>query len=291
MANEIDLNDLTIKTDSLPDSWKVILIDPTTGLPARNMTVARFIELLTSKMPVATDKTNGLFSNENYKQLSSLKYKSGTSSDNQYILLMRTADYHYSQGCALIWAGNLSASLIGPVCAVIKKNSVPVLTSLGINPGLTRGYYYRVYNDMLELYVKSDTNMEVSITPLGYFGVTYPMTVSSDPGGLTELTIQTGRSVAVKQNALTDTITTSPVLESRQVAANLPAETSISNFSREQSVQSGQDGSIPVKSEPSGEQYIWSIDKIGKAVLELQAENKRLKQILNISDDSEVQQM
>lgn len=291
MANEIDLNDLTIKTDSLPDSWKVILIDPTTGLPARNMTVARFIELLTSKMPVATDKTNGLFSNENYKQLSSLKYKSGTSSDNQYILLMRTADYHYSQGCALIWAGNLSASLIGPVCAVIKKNSVPVLTSLGINPGLTRGYYYRVYNDMLELYVKSDTNMEVSITPLGYFGVTYPMTVSSDPGGLTELTIQTGRSVAVKQNALTDTITTSPVLESRQVAANLPAETSISNFSREQSVQSGQDGSIPVKSESNEKQYIWSIDKIGKAVLELQAENKRLKQILNISDDSEVQQM
>ena len=204
---------------------------------------------------------------------------------------MRTADYHYSQGCALIWAGNLSASLIGPVCAVIKKNSVPVLTSLGINPGLTRGYYYRVYNDMLELYVKSDTNMEVSITPLGYFGVTYPMTVSSDPGGLTELTIQTGRSVAVKQNALTDTITTSPVLESRQVRCNLPAETSISNFSREQSVQSGQDGSIPVKSESNEKQYIWSIDKIGKAVLELQAENKRLKQILNISDDSEVQQM
>lgn len=53
------------------------------------------------------------------------------------------------------------------------------------------------------------------------------------------------------------------------------------------------DGSIPVRTEPSKaqEQYIWSIDKIGKAVLELQAENKRLKQILNISDDSEVQQM
>ncbi len=51
------------------------------------------------------------------------------------------------------------------------------------------------------------------------------------------------------------------------------------------------DGSTPVKSEPSGEQYVWSIDKIGKAVLELQEENKRLKQILNISDDSEVQQM
>lgn len=50
------------------------------------------------------------------------------------------------------------------------------------------------------------------------------------------------------------------------------------------------DGSIPVRSEPQ-EQYVWSIDKIGKAVLELQEENKRLKQILNVSDDSEVQQM
>ena len=53
------------------------------------------------------------------------------------------------------------------------------------------------------------------------------------------------------------------------------------------------DGSTPVRTEPSKaqEQYVWSIDKIGRAVLELQAENKRLKQILNISDDSEVQQM
>lgn len=51
MANEIDLNDLTIKTDSLPDAWKVLLIDPETGLPARNMTVARFVELLMSKLP------------------------------------------------------------------------------------------------------------------------------------------------------------------------------------------------------------------------------------------------
>ena len=90
-------------------------------------------------------------------------------------------------------------------------------------------------------------------------------------------------------NALTD-IQPSPVLESRQVAANLSANTSISNLSSDLSGQEESDGSTPVRSEPQ-EQYVWSIDKIGKAVLELQAENKRLKQILNISDDSEVQQM
>lgn len=49
--NEIDLNDLAIKTDSLPDAWKMLLIDPETGLPAQNMTVARFIEFLIDKMP------------------------------------------------------------------------------------------------------------------------------------------------------------------------------------------------------------------------------------------------
>ena len=39
---------------------------------------------------------------------------------------------------------------------------------------------------------------------------------------------------------------------------------------------------ITVKSESTEvqEQYVWSIDKIGKAVLELQEENKHLKQIL-----------
>ncbi len=60
MANEIDLNDLTIKTDSLPDNWKLMLINPTTGLPAQNVTVARFVELLTSKIGVASMDKAGL---------------------------------------------------------------------------------------------------------------------------------------------------------------------------------------------------------------------------------------
>lgn len=77
-------------------------------------------------------------------------------------------------------------------------------------------------------------------------------------------------------NALTEAISASPVLESRQVGS------SISNSSSILSGQDGSDGSIPVKSESTEvqEQYVWSIDKIGKAVLELQEENKHLKQIL-----------
>lgn len=217
MANEIELNGLA-DINSLPDDWKISLINPGTLQPAQNITVARFIELLTEKMPVTTDSSNGLFSSKNFQQLSSLKYEVETPYDSNYILLMRTANYHYSQGCALIWAGNLSSSLIGPVCAVLKKESIPVLTSLDGNIGLTRGYYYRVYNDMLELYVKSLNDVSISVTPLGNDVMfTYPMTVSNDPGGLIELTVQSSKSISAASNALTDTIQTSPVLESRQV--------------------------------------------------------------------------
>lgn len=67
MANEIDLNELENKTDSLPNDWKVMLIDPTTGLPARNMTVARFIELFTPKQPEVTESSNGLMSSKSLK--------------------------------------------------------------------------------------------------------------------------------------------------------------------------------------------------------------------------------
>lgn len=206
MANEIELNGLA-DTNNLPDDWKISLINPVTSQPAQNIMVARFIELLTSKMPVTTDSSKGLFSSKNFQRLSSLKYGAETSFDSKYVLLMRTADYHYSQGCALIWAGNLSSSLIGPVCAVLKKNSIPVLTSLDGNIGLTRGYYYRVYNDMLELYVESQVNMSVSVTPLGNdIMFTYPMTVSDDPGGLIGLTVQSSRSITASANALTEPI-------------------------------------------------------------------------------------
>lgn len=52
MADNIDkaLNGLGLKTDSLPNDWMITLVNPKDGGPAQNMTVARFIELLTSTM-------------------------------------------------------------------------------------------------------------------------------------------------------------------------------------------------------------------------------------------------
>lgn len=258
MANEIELNGLA-DINSLPDDWKISLINPGTLQPAQNITVARFIELLTEKMPVTTDSSNGLFSSKNFQQLSSLKYEVETPYDSNYILLMRTANYHYSQGCALIWAGNLSSSLIGPVCAVLKKESIPVLTSLDGNIGLTRGYYYRVYNDMLELYVKSLNDVSISVTPLGNDVMfTYPMTVSNDPGGLIELTVQSSKSISAASNALTETI-----VEEVPVSADTPMTLE----------ETGQ----LVPTTQTVERYEYSVPKMAEAILALQKEIAELK--------------
>ena len=61
---EVALNDLKIKTNSLPDDWLVSLINPKSGEPAEIMTIVRFIELLTSKIPIATKDSNGLMSKD-----------------------------------------------------------------------------------------------------------------------------------------------------------------------------------------------------------------------------------
>ncbi|WP_287624438.1 MULTISPECIES: hypothetical protein [Parabacteroides] len=52
MADNIDkaLNGLGLKTDSLPNDWMVTIVNPKSGEPAENMTVARFSELLAGKM-------------------------------------------------------------------------------------------------------------------------------------------------------------------------------------------------------------------------------------------------
>lgn len=70
MADNIDkaLNGLGLKTDSLPSDWMITLVNPKTGVPAENMTVARFVELFTSKQPLVTENSNGLFSSNLFKQ-------------------------------------------------------------------------------------------------------------------------------------------------------------------------------------------------------------------------------
>lgn len=65
--NNIELNGLPKKTDSLPSDWLVTIINPKTGESAENMTVARFIELFTQKQPEVTETTKGLMSSQSLK--------------------------------------------------------------------------------------------------------------------------------------------------------------------------------------------------------------------------------
>lgn len=60
ISSDQALNELKIKTDALPNDWYVTLVNPQTGEPAERMTVARFVELVTDKQPVATSESKGL---------------------------------------------------------------------------------------------------------------------------------------------------------------------------------------------------------------------------------------
>ena len=77
------LNGLKVKTDSLPDNWYVTLVNPINGEPGENMTVARFVELLTSKIPNATKDANGLMSKDliPYNGLWTITLKEGEEYD------------------------------------------------------------------------------------------------------------------------------------------------------------------------------------------------------------------
>lgn len=75
MADNIDkaLNGLDLKTDSLPSDWMITLVNPKEGIPAQNMTIARFLELLKIKIGVASMDKDGFAEKCQGKTLYSLK--------------------------------------------------------------------------------------------------------------------------------------------------------------------------------------------------------------------------
>lgn len=60
---DIELNKLGVKSDSLPNNWLVTLINPVTGAPAENMTIARFTELFLNNNKIWTENNDGPSSN------------------------------------------------------------------------------------------------------------------------------------------------------------------------------------------------------------------------------------
>lgn len=301
--NEIDLNDLAIKTDNLPDNWKMLLIDPTNGLPAKNITVARFIELLINKIPEATETSKGLMSSQSLKSnpfstlvnrkiftpriFSKKSFKIRTTNRVMNINIKVLGGWGYGNGFGVVekvicyYGADVISGTKSYKCS---SNTCSVCY---ISDPYKEGDYICV--DIVNKYNQSSDLFSVTVESFNTFDDFEFMNdqtprsedLTKNNRNETEFAFRTVNTSAASPNVLTDTISTSPVLESRQVLGNLPANTSISNSSLDESTQlDNPDGSIPVKNELQ-EQYIWSIDKIGRAVLELQEENKRLKQILS----------
>lgn len=261
---DVSLNGLKVKTDSLPNDWYVSLINPKSEEPAEIMTVAKFIELFLTNNKVWTANNDGpdskldadlLDGKDGYSYVSNL----GRITDLNKISY--NSVYNYSNG------------------AVNAPNTYGVVLSLANWSKFEEGKQDQWLNQLAfgtnnTIYFRQKINTE---------DWTQWRTVGLNTS-----------AYSLNANALTDTISENYSI--LPPPANCVPNCSESAGSGEQfavsaiSETDNPDGSIPVRSEPQ-EQYVWSIDKIGKAVLELQEENKRLKQILNISDDSEVQQM
>ena len=313
---DVSLNGLKVKTDSLPNDWYVSLINPKSSEPAEIMTVAKFIEMFTPKQPEATESSKGVLSSGVYKNIIS-KYKDYTNPVGYYkaikiktsLKLIRYGGYNFY--CKL---GQTQNSLLNQIVDINIKvwdynfeRTAPI--SLGQN--FIESIVFCVdSDDTFTIYVNFNATLNLAggVTSLLFRlqgnsnsvvsieGVNEKYTPGSHSKEIITNIPNTINSYSSYPNNLTDTISDNYSILPPPPANCVPNYSKSASSDEQFAVSAisetdNPDGSIPVKTEPSGEQYVWSIDKIGKAVLELQEENKRLKQILNISDDSEVQQM
>lgn len=70
--NNIELNGLKVKSDSLPNDWLITLVNPKTGNSAENMTIAQFTELFLNNNKIWTANNSN-----------PVKYNSNMNADDQ----------------------------------------------------------------------------------------------------------------------------------------------------------------------------------------------------------------
>jgi len=316
---DVSLNGLKVKTDSLPNDWYVSLINPQSGEPAEIMTVAKFVELVTPKQPEVTESSKGLMSPQELMSNPG-NYRVNRKCLNIYLESKKAyrikinKSNHLNFRIKLFgrWLNGMPHGVIYKEISYANGSARESRVNIGNKPICSVYYISDPYISGESIYVdiinKANGENEAVAIIEYYFNFSgfefienqIPRTEDLDKNNRDETDFELRSSVntlAASPNALTDTISNNYSI--LPPPANCVPNYSESAGSEEQfavsaiSETDNPDGSIPVRTEPSKaqEQYVWSIDKIGRAVLELQAENKRLKQILNISDDSEVQQM
>lgn len=176
---DVSLNGLKVKTDSLPNDWYVSLINPKSDEPAEIMTVAKFMELFTNKQPEATDDSQGLISGNVFKNM--MKIKNDVADANE---ALNTGYYG-----------------VGP-----NFESLP-----------TNAYKYGLLivfkaDGVTQIYIPSST---ISSGGVIYFRQKWTQPSMAD---VPWLMIQPA-TLSSYSNALTEAISASPVLESRQVGS------------------------------------------------------------------------
>ena len=315
---DVSLNGLKVKTDSLSNDWYVSLINPQSGEPAEIMTVAKFVELVTPKQPEVTESSKGLMSPQELMSNPG-NYRVNRKCLNIYLESKKAyrikinKSNHLNFRIKLFgrWLNGMPHGVIYKEISYANGSARESRVNIGNKPICSVYYISDPYISGESIYVDiinkaNGENEAVAIieycfnfSEFEFIENQIPRTEDLDKNNRDETDFELKSSVntlATSPNALTDTISNNYSILPPPPANCVP-NYSESAGSEEQfavsaiSETDNPDGSIPVKTEPSGEQYVWSIDKIGKAVLELQEENKRLKQILNISNDSEVQQM
>ena len=237
---DVSLNGLKVKTDSLPNDWYVSLINPKDGEPAEIMTVAKFVELFTPKQPEVTESSKGLMSSLSLKsnpsnarvnrKILDVELKAGKA----FRVRKKSGDVNFN---IKILGGWTYGNAFGVTEKVISYYSNGNITGTKVYKcsNNTCGIFYisdpykdgdYICVDIVNKYTEQSSAFAVileSYYTLDSFEITNNQTPRSEDltknnRNETEFAFRTSvNTLAASPNVLTDTISTSPVLESRQV--------------------------------------------------------------------------
>ena len=238
---DVSLNGLKVKTDSLPNDWYVSIINPKDGEPAEIMTVAKFVELFTSKQPEVTESSKGLMSPQNLKSNPSSsrvnrKYLNlNIGSEKAYRIKIKNPNYvNFSIKLISNWQSGMSNGIIEKVISYGNGSAKESIVNT-CNNTICAVYYisdpYPEGNDICVDIINKSKGENAPVAMIeDYRGFnSYEFIENQTPRSQdltknnrneSEFALKVDLKVlAASPNALTDIISTSPVLESRQVGS------------------------------------------------------------------------
>lgn len=236
---DVSLNGLKVKTDSLPNDWYVSLINPKSGEPAEIMTVSKLVEMFTEKQPEVTESSKGvmspqgLISNPGSYRVNRKCLNISLESKKAYRIKINKSN-HLNFRIKLFgrWLNGMPHGVIYKEISYANGSARESRVNIGNKPICSVYYISDPYISGESIYVdiinKANGENEAVAIIEYYFNFSrfefienqIPRTEDLDKNNRDETDFELRSSVntlAASPNALTDTIQTSPVLESRQV--------------------------------------------------------------------------